>query len=64
LSFQVVLCITGYFLPEKKFILFATKVSGKNAAWFELLLNANTAIQIGNKASKIGIAFNFTCSNK
>ena len=50
--------ITSYFLPKKKFILFAKKASDKNAAWFELLSNANITIHIENKASNIGITVN------
>jgi hypothetical protein len=52
--------IFGCLPPGFKFILLATRASGLNAAWFELLSNANNPIQLGKRVSKMGIAFVFT----
>jgi len=50
--------------PGFKFILLATRASDLNAAWFELLSNANSAMQLGKSISKMRMAFVFTCSIK
>ena len=52
------------FPPGRRFIQLAINVSEQYAEWFELLSKAKTAIQLGNKASKIGIALYSTCSSK
>jgi hypothetical protein len=39
--------IFGCLPPGFKFILLATRASDLNAAWFELLSNANNAVQLG-----------------
>jgi hypothetical protein len=50
--------------PGFRFILLATRASDLNAAWFELLSNANNTMQLGKIVSKIGMAFVFTYSIK